>query len=120
MNVSGIALPGRDAETVLEVRGDLDVAGLAVFQAAVAARMERRPATLLLDFEHVRFIDSAGLGALLGILQCARDYGGTVKIVCTDPRMRTTFAITGLAGLFGMGDDRTPARAIACGSSRPG
>jgi anti-sigma B factor antagonist len=50
----------------------------------------------------VEWIDSTGLGALVGALKRARAKGGTVQVAAVPDRMAKYFQVTGLARLFGM------------------
>jgi stage II sporulation protein AA (anti-sigma F factor antagonist) len=48
------------------------------------------------DLDQVRFIDSAGLAALVGAANRAAAYGGSLHVVCARPRTRQLFRLTGL------------------------
>ena len=43
----------------------------------------------------MRYIDSTGLGVLIGGLKRVREHGGSVNLVCTNPQIRKIFDITG-------------------------
>ena len=44
----------------------------------------------------VRFIDSAGLAALVGAANRAAAHGGSLHVVCARPQIRQLFRLTGL------------------------
>ena len=44
------------------------------------ALLNRTPRTLVLDFGGVGFMDSSGIGLILGRQRCARTLGGTLRI----------------------------------------
>lgn len=50
---------------ILDVVGDLTYANRTVFKAAVEKATQARCKHLILNFEQVRFVDSAGLGLLV-------------------------------------------------------
>jgi anti-sigma B factor antagonist len=52
------------------------------------------------DFAHVTYIDSAGLGALVGAHKKLRAAGGALVLHCEHPRVMQLFEITGLTKLF--------------------
>ena len=52
--------------------------------------------------ENVEFLDSTGVGVLVGALKKVRSAGGTLDIVCTQPRLLKIFDITGLDKVFGL------------------
>ena len=51
---------------------------------------------LVADLDQVRFIDSAGLAALVGAAKRAAAHGGGLHVVCARPRVRQLFRLTGL------------------------
>jgi anti-sigma B factor antagonist len=83
-------------------RGEIDVENAYEIREAVAARLtESTPSRIELNLQHVTFIDSVGISALVGAFQLASVSG--VKLVVTRP---SRFAhrqlwVTGLLGLFG-------------------
>jgi anti-sigma B factor antagonist len=50
----------------------------------------------------VEWIDSTGLGTLVGALKRAREKHGTVQVAGAPDRIAKHFQITGLSRLFGM------------------
>jgi anti-sigma B factor antagonist len=56
----------------------------------------------VIDVENVEFLDSTGVGVLVGALKKVRSGGGTLDIVCTQPRLLKIFDITGLDKVFGL------------------
>jgi len=48
----------------------------------------------------VDFLDSTGLGVLVGGLKRLRTNGGDLSLVCTQPRILKVFEITGLTSVF--------------------
>jgi anti-sigma B factor antagonist len=51
---------------------------------------------LVADLDQVRFIDSAGLAALVGAANRAAAHGGSLHVVCARPQVRQLFRLTGL------------------------
>jgi anti-sigma B factor antagonist len=82
--------------------GEIDVENAYEIREAVAAQLAGpRPNRIELNLQHVTFIDSVGISALVGAFQLASVSG--VKLVVTRP---SRFAhrqlwVTGLLGLFG-------------------
>jgi anti-anti-sigma factor len=50
---------------ILDIQGDLTYANRTVFKAAIEKATQARCKNLILNFEQVRFVDSAGLGMLV-------------------------------------------------------
>ena len=51
---------------------------------------------LVLDLAQVTYVDSGGLGAIIGILTSVRNAHGDMKLCCLTERVRHVFAITRL------------------------
>jgi anti-sigma B factor antagonist len=70
----------------------------------VATELSERLATviaggmprLVVDLAQVVFVDSSGLGALIGSLKAARRAGGDLRVARASDRVRDLFAQTGL------------------------
>ena len=52
------------------------------------------------EIEGVDFIDSTGLGVLVGAVRRARSADGDVRLVCTNSRLLKVFDVTGLDEVF--------------------
>ena len=50
--------------------------------------------------EGVEFLDSTGLGVLVGGLKRVRAHDGSLRLVCTQERILKIFRITGLTKVF--------------------
>jgi len=55
---------------------------------------------VVLDFTAVEFIDSTGLGVLVGALKHSRTGGGDIALVGARPNVWKVFTITGLDKVF--------------------
>ena len=86
---------------VVVVRGEIDVASSPTLRAELAELLARGAGSITLDLAAVSFIDSSGLGVLVGALKRLRDGGGeTFNIVAARNGVRRVFEITGLDQLF--------------------
>ncbi|MFD8518747.1 anti-sigma factor antagonist [Streptomyces capillispiralis] len=55
---------------------------------------------LVVDMEGVDFLDSTGLGVLVGGLKRVRAHEGSLRLVCNQERILKIFRITGLTKVF--------------------
>ena len=91
-----------DGAVEVSPRGEIDVENAYEIREAVAAQLaDASPVRIELNMQHVTFIDSVGISALVAAFQLAGVSG--VKVVVTRP---SRFAhrqlwVTGLLGLFG-------------------
>ena len=80
---------------VVTVAGEIDIATVTRLREGLAGLAAGgRP--LVADLDRVRFIDSAGLAALVGAANRAAAHGGSLHVVCARPRIRQLFRLTGL------------------------
>jgi anti-sigma B factor antagonist len=73
--------------------GDIDAVSVSAFREALAA-MVRTP-RLLIDLSAVPFMDSAGLGALIGGIRRVREADGDVAVACSRPTLTRLLHTTG-------------------------
>jgi len=66
---------------IVELSGEIDHHSLIELRGVIDARLEQyTPGVLLLDFSKVSFMDSSGIGLILGRKRIAESYGGKVVI----------------------------------------
>ena len=95
----------RDGWTVLTPFGDLDMAGAPGFRQAVVREVGEGHNQLVVDLSAVNFIDSSGLGAIIGGLQRTRAHGGDLVLVCPDAEIRRAFELCDLHRVFNLHAD---------------
>ena len=82
--------------------GEIDVDNAYGIREAVAAQLTgERPGRIELNLEHVTFIDSVGISALVSAAQLARVSGVELVIIRPSRFVHRQLWITGLLGLFG-------------------
>jgi anti-sigma B factor antagonist len=89
----------RDGQKILSLRGPLTIQTTFDFQSA--ARAETSP-ILIIDLSEVPFVDSAGLGALVGTLVTAQKANREVAFVGVNPRVKALMDMTKVSQLFRM------------------
>lgn len=65
---------------------------------------------LVIDLDSVDFIDSTGLGVLIGGLKRARSQGGDLRVSGVDERLEKIFDLTGLGDVLAVVDPADPDR----------
>jgi anti-sigma B factor antagonist len=80
---------------IVEVTGDIDLTTVAELRERLFALAdEGQP--LIIDLDQVTFIDSAGLGALIGAARRVDGHGGSLHAVCSQPQPRKLLWMTGV------------------------
>jgi anti-sigma B factor antagonist len=86
--------------TVLAVKGEIDVYSAPRLRERLVELVSEGHRRIVVDLEGVDFLDSTGLGVLVGGLKRLRTHGGDLSLVCTQPRILKVFEITGLTTVF--------------------
>jgi anti-sigma B factor antagonist len=87
----------RDSIAVVTVTGDIDMSTAPTLEARLAELTDDGAArTLVIDLNTVDFLDSSALGVLVGAHKRATATGGSIRVVCDQPRIERVFAITRL------------------------
>ena len=86
--------------TVVEVDGEIDVSSADVLRDKLSELLDRDRTDLVIDLRAVRFMDSTGLGVLVGTLKKVRLAGGQLQLVIDSERLLKVFRITALLQVF--------------------
>ena len=86
----------------MAVGGEVDVHTAAQLRAALDAEIAAGHTRIVLDLDGVGFLDSTGLGVLVGRLKLVRNQSGWLRIVCSSDRVLRVFRITRLDKVFGI------------------
>ena len=99
-----IEVSDQDQYKVLRPEGDLDVYTVGSLRDALGTIVEETSPRVVVDLDSVPFMDSSGLGALMGGVRRLREAGGDLAIACTREQHLKLFTITG----FGEGVSIAP------------
>jgi anti-sigma B factor antagonist len=99
-----IEITDQDDYRVLKLEGDLDVYTVRALRDAIGQMIQEETPRVVVDLDGVPFMDSSGLGALMGGVRRLREAGGDLAVACTREQHLKLFAITG----FGEGVSIAP------------
>jgi anti-sigma B factor antagonist len=85
---------------VLRVTGEVDLYTAPMLRERIRELAAKGAVHLIADLSQVDFLDSTGLGVLVGGLKRLREDGGSLALVTTTPRILRIFQITGLTKAF--------------------
>jgi anti-sigma B factor antagonist len=90
-----ITVRGERGVVIAAVAGDVDISTVAQLRECLFELADSGE-TLIVDLNRVAFIDSAGLGALVGAARRAVAHGGSLHAVCAQPPTRRLLWVTGV------------------------
>ncbi|MDQ3955094.1 MAG: STAS domain-containing protein [Actinomycetota bacterium] len=99
-----IEIEDREEYRLLRPSGDLDVYTVGSLRDALGKMIDDETPKVVVDLDGVPFMDSSGLGALMGGVRRLREAGGDLAIACTKEQHLKLFNITG----FGEGVSIAP------------
>ncbi|MBK5222163.1 MAG: STAS domain-containing protein [Acidimicrobiia bacterium] len=90
----------RNGWQVISVAGEVDVVSAPGIRAEVVNLVAQGFTDLVLDLARVDFIDSFGLGVMVGALKRVNSHGGRLRVVITEPRVIGVLELTGVDRIF--------------------
>jgi stage II sporulation protein AA (anti-sigma F factor antagonist) len=96
---------------IVRVDGELDLVTSPLFREKVENKLNQYEMIkhLILDLRKVNFIDSSGLGAILGRFKRLSQQGGRLSAVNVSPQVRRIFELSGLLKIMEIYNDRQQA-----------
>lgn len=104
-------------EALITVAGELDSFTASELRVGITGVLGRR--ATVIDIRDVPFVDSAGLGALMGGIRRLREAGGDVALCCTHPGVLRLLLVTGLDRVVGITESPVEARRVIADASVP-
>jgi anti-sigma B factor antagonist len=86
----------RDGYAVVALSGRLTATGAPLLRNAVTDLVASGDSRIVIDMAALQFVDSSGLGALVGALKSARVAGGDLRIAAVPEAVRTVLHLTNL------------------------
>lgn len=99
------------ANLIVQVDGELDLETSPQFRAAIDEKLDRYDVIkhLILDFKNVSFIDSSGLGAILGRFKKISQKGGKISAIHVGGPLLRVFQLSGLLRILEIYENRQKA-----------
>jgi anti-sigma B factor antagonist len=86
--------------SVVSLRGEIDVYTAPRLRQALIDLVSQGATDIVVDMDKVDFLDSTGLGVLVGGLKRVKSNDGDLRLVVTQDRIMKIFDITGLSKVF--------------------
>ena len=85
---------------IIDLAGEVDAYTSARFREVMIDIIDDGGVNLIVSMAKVEYIDSSGLGALVGGLKRTSERKGRIVLVCDQSQVRKVFEITGLEKVF--------------------
>jgi len=92
----------KDGNEVVTVEGEIDIYTAPRLRELLIDLAAKGSYQLIVNLDKVGFLDSAGLGVLVGGLKRVRPHDGWLDLVCTQERILRILRIAGLTNVFGI------------------
>lgn len=89
-----------EGTAVIALSGEIDVYTSPKVKQEIVDLLNAGTPRLVVDLSGVEYLDSTGLGVLIGGLKRAREREGDLKLACDNLRILRIFEITGLTKIF--------------------
>jgi len=90
----------RDGVAVLEPEGFINAHTVRQFEGALEGLVQQGRFTILLNCQKLSYISSAGLGAIMGLIETVRDNGGDILLSDLQENVFTIFDTLGFTQLY--------------------
>lgn len=92
---------GEKDKLYVKINGELDLSVASSFRSELDQNLDLKQARhLILDFSNVGFIDSSGLGVILGRYKRLTEIGGTVQICGVNDQIGKILELSGLSRIM--------------------
>ncbi len=88
------------SHAVVDVKGEIDVYTAPKLREKLIELVSEGSYDVVVNLEGVDFLDSTGLGVLVGALKRVKAHDGSLSLVCTQDKILKIFKITGLTRVF--------------------
>ena len=103
---------GQDQSAVVRLSGDFDLHSCAGLRAVVENLLVPGAGQVVLDLSGVTFIDSSGLGTLVGLQKHANEVEVGLALGALTPQLQKIIDLTGLSGAFSIVAELPAAHAV--------
>ena len=86
--------------TILDLAGDIDARCAPLLRQNLVEAIETVGGVIIVDLADVTYLDSVGLGTLVGALKRANERGASLRFVVTGSQIIKVLNITGLIRVF--------------------
>lgn len=87
----------RNGTVIANIIGEIDHHTAKIIRESIDAYIERtKPKLLIIDFASVTFMDSSGIGLIMGRYKIMRSFGGGTQVANASPQIKKIMRLAGL------------------------
>ncbi|AZR72293.1 anti-sigma F factor antagonist [Anoxybacter fermentans] len=96
---------------IVQIKGELDLHTADDLRQGIDQYLQKYPSlkNLILDLKGIEFIDSSGLGVILGRYKTIKQRGGNLAAVAVSPRVRRIFELSGMLKIIRIYENKAEA-----------
>ena len=94
---------------ILELKGELDAHTASKLEETLTELIEEKQNQIIVNFEGLDYIASAGLGVFMAYIEDVRGMGGDIKLTNMNPKVYNVFDLLGFPTLYDILDDEQEA-----------
>ncbi|MDE4541720.1 MULTISPECIES: anti-sigma F factor antagonist [unclassified Thermoanaerobacterium] len=92
----GIKFVEKNDTLIVKIKGELDHHTSDIFKDAINTEYQKGFKNIILDFEKLNFMDSSGIGMILGRYKMAKDNDGKLAIVGANSQLLKVIELSGI------------------------
>ncbi len=100
-----LVIDGQGQTITIRVVGELTASNCNALRDFVLGMMARQPQRVLLEMSETLFVDTSGLGVLVGLRATLRSRKIEFEVIKPSERVVNVFRLTRLAAVFGIRED---------------
>ncbi|MBA3430263.1 MAG: STAS domain-containing protein [Actinobacteria bacterium] len=105
----GLEVRKGGSHSIVDVSGEIDVYTAPKLREKLIELVSEGEHNIVINLEEVDFLDSTGLGVLVGALKRVKGHNGTLALICTQDKILKVFQVTGLDKVFAIHDSEDAA-----------
>ena len=95
-----VAVENAGEFSLITLSGEVDVYSAPLLRETIKDLVDEGKYNIVVNLEKVAFLDSTGLGVLVGGLKRVKHHDGELGIICNQEKILRIFRITGLTKVF--------------------
>lgn len=100
-----VFVEGNDQAVVLRIVGEVVAQNCAELRTAVMDVLPRKPRRIILNLAEVPFMDTSGIGVLIGVRATLKSKGTALEVDQPSRKVRQVFTTMRLAAVFGIPEE---------------